>query len=173
MIDSTIGLDPGLTTGMAFLDYENGKLVGKTILQCDGGSAPYVLKGLLTAYYTEFPGGAHTGKRIASVEKFVTGQSAGTRGKPADVTRQLVMELAEVCEMFGYLVKIRSAADVKPWASDKRIAKALGMKEEQLTGSLRHGWDGIRHCIYGAWEAGVVQDPLLRRKPALCLFRCW
>jgi hypothetical protein len=163
VIDSCVGADPGPTTGLAFLDYDRGQLAGRTVLQVDAGSVVVVLKGLLHAYYrgTVQP----VGKRVASVEKFVTGQSAGSRGSAADVTRQLVMELAETLQLFGYAVKIRPAADVKPWATNKRLAAGLGLKESQLTSSLVHGWDGARHCLYGAKEAGVTTDPL-RRKTA-------
>ncbi len=51
MIDSCIGIDPGPTTGMCFLDYISGHLVGKTLLQCDGGSAAVILKSMLYANY--------------------------------------------------------------------------------------------------------------------------
>lgn len=159
-VDSCIGVDPGPTTGICFLDFCDGLLVGKTVLQVDGASAAIVLKGMITAYYTEFPGGVNIGRRAGSVEKFVTGTSAGSRGKAADVTRELVMECAEALEMFGYPVRIRPAADVKPWASNKRLAAGLGLKEKDLTDSLRHGWDAGRHCLFGAREAGIIADPL-------------
>lgn len=160
MIDSCVGIDPGPTTGMCFLDFEDGRLVGRTVLQADGGSAVIVLRGLLLGYYNVPQG---IGRRSGSIEKFVTGRSAGSRGRAADVTRQLEMELAEALQMFGYAVKIRAAATVKPWASNKRVAAGLGLKEAQLTDSLRHGWDGARHCLFGAREDGIIADPLLRR----------
>ena len=163
-MDSCVGVDPGPTTGMCFLDYDDGRLVGRTVLQCEGATAPLFLKEYLEIHVTGFPGGKHEGRRVGSVEKFVTGRSAGTRGKPADVTRQLVMELAEVLEMYGYAVRIRTAADVKPWASNKRVAAGLNLKEEDLTDSLRHGWDAARHALYGGHEAGIVRDPLITRR---------
>ena len=165
-IDSCIGIDPGPTTGMCFLDFEDGRLVGRTVLQCEGATSVHVLNAMLYAYYG--PPAVGTGKpvigrRSGSIEKFVTGRSAGSRGKAADTTRQLEMELAEALQMAGYQVKIRAAATVKPWASNKRVAAGLGLKEAQLTDSLRHGWDGARHCLFGAREDGIIADPLLRR----------
>lgn len=169
MTDSCVGCDPGPTTGLCFLDYNDGLLVGRTVLQCDGGSAPVVLKGMLTAYYTDVHAtmsfdGRTFRRRVGSVEKFVTGASAGSRGKNADVTRQLVMELAEVLQLFGYVTRIRSAADVKPWATNKRVAAGLNLAEKDLTDSLRHGWDAARHCLRGAHEAGVITDPLIGKR---------
>jgi hypothetical protein len=111
--------------------------------------------------------GARIGRRVASVEKFLTGRGAGSTGKNADVTRQLVYELAEVLQMFGYTVTIRPAADVKPWATDKRLVAAQVVPSlKGMHGDMNHAYDAARHCLYGAKEAGVISDPLLRRKEA-------
>lgn len=163
-IDSCIGLDPGPATGLCFLDYSEGKLVGRTLLQADGGSAPVVLQGMLRAYYEG--SGQVIAKRVGSVEKFVTGRSAGSLGGSADVTRQLVMELAEVLQLFGYHVSIRPAADVKPWASDKRLT-AAGIVTGAMHGDMNHAYDAARHCLYGARDAGVIVDPLRRDAPGV------
>jgi hypothetical protein len=165
VIDSCIGIDPGPATGMCFLDYDNGSLVGRTLIQADGGSAVYVLKGMLASYYsTDYGIGASVGRRTGSVEKFITGQAAGSRGKPAEVTRQLVMELAEMLQLFGYAVTLRPAADVKPWASDKRLTAAGVIGTSAFHGKLRDSFDAARHCLYGAHEAGIIQDPLIRKR---------
>lgn len=150
---------------MCFLDYCDGRLTGRTLLQCDGASAVGVLTAILSCGYGP---GAAIGRRVASVEKWVEGAPAGARGKPAKVTRQLVVELAEACEMFGYAVKIRPAGDVKPWASDRLLVKAGAADDEQaLHGKLRDGYDAARHCLYGAHEAGIIAHPLLRRLAVL------
>lgn len=169
MIDSCIGLDPGPATGMCLLDYENGRLVGRTLLTTDGASAVVALKGLLMAFYGDRSGTSIVGKRIGSLEKFVTGQSAGSRGKAADVTRQLVMELAEVLQMFGYRTAIRSAGDVKPWATDKLLLAAQIPEQVVKREEFRHAADAARHCLFGAKEAGVIRNPLLEKGAALHL----
>lgn len=161
VIDSCVGADPGPATGLCFLDYRDGRLVGRTLLQVDADSAVIVLKGMLLAYYNS-DGMASFGKRVGSVEKFVTGRSAGSRGQGADVTRQLVMELAEVLQMFGYQVAIRPAADVKPWASDKRLVAAAITGAKGMHGDMNHACDAARHALFGARDAGVIADPLLR-----------
>jgi hypothetical protein len=163
LIDSCIGGDPGPATGLAFLDYDQGRLVGRSLVTAEGASAPIVLQAMLHTYYSGKP--YPMGRRVASLEKFVTGASAGSRGRAADVTRQLVYELAEVLEMFGYAVKIRSAADVKPWANDKRlIAAGVGTKAQVERTDFRHMMDGARHCLFGARDAGIIQDPLLLKR---------
>lgn len=172
-LDSCVGCDPGPATGLCFLDYDNGRLVGRTLLQVIGPDAPVVLKGMLLAYYMLPSSDAAAdrkrvdGRRVGSIEKFVTGQSAGSRGKPAEVTRQLVMELAETLELFGYAVTIRPAADVKPWASDKRlVAAGIVNSEKGMHGDMNHAYDAARHCLYGAHESGVIRDPLIRKREA-------
>jgi hypothetical protein len=162
--DSCIGLDPGEVTGICLLDYDAGVLTGTTILQVDAGSAVGVLQAVLTVNHPSY-----RGRRVASVEKWVEGSPAAARGRPAKVTRQLVMALAEMCEMFGYAVRLRPAADVKPWGSDKRlVAAGIAEKEQALHGKLRDGYDAARHALYGAHEAGIARDPL-RRKTAVPL----
>ena len=166
VIDSCIGVDPGPTTGIALLDYCEGKLAGRVILQAEGSTVVHVLNGLLIAYYSRLPQPwvpPVEGRRIGSVEHFVDGQSAGSRGEPARVTRQLEADVVELLLTFGYSVKVRPAADVKPWATDRLLAAALDLKGEDLTDDLQHGWDGARHCVYGAHEAGVIAHPLLRK----------
>jgi hypothetical protein len=160
VIDSCVGCDPGPATGLCFLDYQDGRLVGRTLLQAEGSTAVIVLRGLLQAYYSD---GARHYRRVGSVEKFLTGAGAGSRGKNADVTRQLVYELAEVLQLFGYQVAIRPAADVKPWASSKRlVAAGIVSSEKGMHGDMNHSYDAARHCLYGAHEAGVIRDPLIR-----------
>lgn len=160
MIDSCIGLDPGPATGMCLLDYNEGKLVGRTLLTTDGGSAPIVLQGLLNTYYSGqlYP----MGRKVGSLEKFVTGQSAGSRGKAADVTRQLVMQLAETLQLFGYRVTIRSAGEVKPWATDKLLLAAEIPEQVVKREEFRHVADAARHCLFGAKENGIIRNPLLK-----------
>jgi hypothetical protein len=163
MISSCVGADPGPATGLCFLDYDRGHLVGRTLLQSEGATAAYVLQSLIEGRCRTLDP-AETGKRIASVEKFVTGAGAGSRGKNADVTRQLVMELTEVLQMSGYTVTIRPAADVKPWASNKRlVAAGIYSSEKAMHSDMGHAADAARHCLYGAHEAGITADPLIRR----------
>ena len=161
MIISVIGIDPGPATGMCFLDYSNQfapyALVGKSLLQSDADSAPIVLKSMLHTYY-----GSQdlVGRRYASVEKFVTGRSAGSRGKSANVTRQLVMELTEVLQQFGYDVQIRSAAEVKPWATDKRLEAAGITGPAAVHGQFRHSYDAARQALFSAVKDAKLRDPL-------------
>jgi hypothetical protein len=163
-IISVVAVDPGATTGMCFLDYfvdMPGPVELQpqaTLLQADGKSADAVLEAMLARWYGL--GNDAVVGRFAAVEKFVTGRGAGTKGPNADVTRQLVMELTERLQLHGYPVKIRSAADVKPWATDKRLVKAGIVGESAIHGKARDAYDAARHALYAAVKDAKRTDPL-------------
>jgi hypothetical protein len=158
VIDSSVGVDPGPTTGLCLLEHCEGGLVGRTVLQAEGSTAVHVLKAMLAAYPVN-------GRRNGSVERWVDGPPAGRTGG-ARVTRQLEAQVVEVLLEFGYGVRVRPAADVKNWASNRCLAAALDLEEKDLTDDLRHGWDGARHCVYGAHDAGIIRHPLLGKRRA-------
>jgi hypothetical protein len=33
-----------------------------------------------------------------------------------------------------------------------------------MHGDMNHSYDAARHCLYGAHDAGVIADPLLRKQ---------
>ncbi len=151
---SVIGVDPGPTTGIAVHDWADGKLNVWTVLQVDGDSAQDVLEAILIQRQRRI--GDYIAKRYAQIEPFVTGQSAGTRGPKADYTRQAAFKLAEQLQLWGYAVKLRKAADVKTWATDKRL-KAAGILRPPEN---RHGNDASRHGLYTACHDAYLPDPL-------------
>lgn len=165
LVDSCVGIDTGPATGFFFADYLAGELVARHLFQCDAASAEFVLTGHLRAYY---PGKVIVpviGRRVGSVERFVGGAAAASRGKNADVTRQLAFTLVEVLQGWGYTVKLRNAGEVKPWAGDKRL-QAAGYVTGAMHGDLNHGYDAGRHCLFGAVEAGITKDPLIGKRTA-------
>jgi hypothetical protein len=153
-ITSIAGVDPGPTTGISLLDYQDGQLLAWTVLQVDGDSALAVLDAIMMKRIHAL--GPAVVKRYAQVEPFVTGQSAGTRGAKADYTRQEAFKLVEQLQVWGYAVKLRKAADVKGWASDKRL-KAAGILRPPEN---RHGNDASRHGLYTAVHDAYLPDPL-------------
>jgi hypothetical protein len=161
-IVSIVGVDPGPTTGLCFLDYrvstehQNSELVTVTLLQTPALTADALLEAMLARWYS--PANETITGRYAAVEKFVTGRSAGTRGPDADVTRQLVMELTERLQLYAYPVKIRPAAEVKPWATGKRLEHA-GITCSGAT-AMRHSLDAARHALFAAVKDAGMKDPL-------------
>jgi hypothetical protein len=152
-VHSVIGVDPGPSTGIAFLDYVEGKLAGAMHIQIDGKSAVACLEAILYRYYNN-PEAIEL--RLAQVEAFVTGQSAGTKGEDAEVTRQLAFNIAERLQMWGYSVQLRKKADVSSWGSDKRL-KAAGVLRPPEN---RHANDASRHALFCAVHDAHKPDPL-------------
>jgi hypothetical protein len=70
------------------------------------------------------------------------------------------MELTERLQLHGYPVKIRSAAEVKPWASDKRLERAGITGNSAVHGKARDSYDAARHALYCAVWDGKMRDPL-------------
>jgi hypothetical protein len=154
------GIDPGVCTGIAIMQWtEPGAgLISKrpvrmNLVQCAHASAADVLDALLRG--VEYPEGGT--RRVAQIEKFVTGNRAGSKGEEADVVRELIPELTHVLEAHGYRVKERPAADVKPWASEKRLA-AAGVPIMKT--KLKDATDAARHAIFCAVRDGHAKDPL-------------
>jgi uncharacterized protein YjeT (DUF2065 family) len=123
-------------------------------LQADGASAVLVLETVLSAHYPVTAGNII--QRFGQVEAFVTGQSAGTKGQAADITRQLVFQLLETLQVFGYSTQIRKAADVKLWATDKRLRAAGILRPPEM----RHANDASRHGLFTAVHDAHMGDPL-------------
>lgn len=159
-ITSVIGIDTGKTTGIAFLDYAGVTLVGRTFLQVEYESAQLVLEAMLSKYYRN----AETVKyRFAGIEEFVTGNSAGTKGDPANIARQKVFEISQQLQLWGYHVKARKAADVKSWAKDNKLLHlGIGGKDCLFApnGDMNHAADAARHALFAAVHDAHKPNPL-------------
>lgn len=145
---TVLGIDPGPSTGMAIMTYDagpDGRRWEWTVLQVNGAAALELL-GLLTARYHPV---------MIAVEAFIPSNRAGTKGRGAEVTRNIVGEIKSIT---GIPVKSRPAAEVKPWASDKRLDDAkFPMKEKT---AWRHARDAGRHALYAFCRDGGGPDPL-------------
>lgn len=156
-ITSVIGIDPGPTTGICLLDYVSGCAYplpecNVTLIQTPAANAARVLEAYLVHYYQD----SRVTKRYGAVEAFRTGNAAGTKMKTGDLTRQYVMTLTETLQLFGYYTQIRPAADIKPWATDKRLVRAGII----VNTSLKHAGDAGRHALYAAVKDANMKDPL-------------
>jgi hypothetical protein len=150
---SVIGVDPGVTTGISFLDYIDKRLAGTMQVQVDAKSATALLETLLLRFYNS----KTIVQRWAQIEPFKTGQSAGAKGEPAEVTRQQAFILGETLQMYGYHTELRKKGDISTWGSNKRLEKAGIIR--QLDG-MRHANDASRHALYCAVHDAHMPDPL-------------
>ncbi|TDB80191.1 hypothetical protein E1091_19330 [Micromonospora fluostatini] len=109
---------------------------------------------------------AATGVEVVAYERFVVGRRAGQSSSAAagERTRTMVGEVEAWARGAQWRrVYARSAAEVKPWATDLRLA-AAGLLD--LTKGMRHARDAARHALYCAVRDLGLADPLSRRAGA-------
>jgi len=145
-----LGVDPGRTTGIALLDA--------------GGAAVLVQsspEGVLTIVEALFRRTVDQGSGVAlSVERFVSGPRSGKLATPvgAAIARQLIGELTAWARATDVVVYLRSAGEVKPWATDARLNEIKVVRV-----GMPHAADALRHALYTGVKAYGFPDPLSRR----------
>lgn len=159
-----IGVDPGPVPGIVDLRFTD---VGTTlcrlrrveIVQCTPSLASRVIELLMA------PDDCPT---LVQVEAFVVGRRAGrsSTASAGAATRDLV---GAILERWPFTIR-RTAANVKPWATDRRLqamaAPVSGGGEQTLwtaTAGMRHSRDAARHALFAACHDGGIPDPLSRR----------
>lgn len=151
-----IGVDPGPIPGVVVLGLENGKnFVSPSVFQCDPASAVWVVTETLASEVVSWD------VKVLAVERFVVGPRASKSSSAGAgaLTRNLIGNLQGIGELAGARVNLRSAADVKPWATDARL-RAFGLLEP--TKGMPHARDAARHTLYAAVRDAGIPDPLSR-----------
>lgn len=146
--DLVLGVDPGRTTGLCVLPLDPNALV--ELAQVSSGLVPVMLAGLAPRV------------RLVAVEAFVVGPRSARSADAAagKLTRVLAEHVLTWAEREGIPARSRSAAEVKPWATDARLA-AAGITAPRGTG-MRHALDGGRHALFAARSDLGFPDPLSR-----------
>jgi hypothetical protein len=145
-----IGVDPGLTTGVFAVEYdEGGALIGgRFAVQVHGseGAVPTV---------QTFLGMRPLAEPLLAVEQFVVSARAAKSRTPQGgrEARAIIAELGDL----GVHVFTRNASIVKNWATDKRL-EAAGFLDP--TKRMAHARDAARHALYAAVRCGYTTDPL-------------
>lgn len=150
-----IGIDPGPIPGLVMLTPRaGGRRVEIDVVQCNERAAGAVLWGLLDSH-RQLLGQAPC---LVQIERFVVGKASMRSGRAGGVTRDLVGHLTSEAENQPNVKVIqRSASQVKPWATDERLA-AAGLLD--ATKGMRHARDGARHALFAAVKDGGLPDPL-------------
>lgn len=154
-----IGVDPGPVPGIVLLRADGPTLESLTAhaLQCTAGIAAAVVDHLI-ADAVEATG--HPWIVVLAVEKFVIGRGSMKSAGPGAVTRDMLGQLHRVAALHGVRYSERSASEVKPWATDDRLAHAR-LLEPTMT--MRHARDAARHALFSAVRDGGLPDPLSRK----------
>lgn len=160
-----IGVDPGPVPGFVVLN-RRGHTFDVEAVQCTASTALCMLETLLN----DFRPSLGSAPACVQIEDFVVRRAASKSGRAGAVTRALVGRLER--EAGGHQdVKVvtRSAAQVKPWATDERL-KAVKTGGTDLLDVVshvgRHARDAARHALFCAVHDGGIPDPLSTRNGA-------
>jgi hypothetical protein len=154
-----LGVDPGPLPGIVrlhLLENTDGavRLIGADAMQVTPGMVIAVLEGLHQL---------DSAIDAIAIERFVVGRRAARSATPAagSRTRDMIGELTGwATEKQVITVHTRTAAEVKPWAVDKRL-HAAGLLD--ITAGMRHGRDAARHALFCAVKDYGMPDPLSSR----------
>jgi hypothetical protein len=160
VISRVIGIDPGPTTGIAVLNWREDRPSVEAVIQCNASAAPSLLGFLLRFRRLD---------TAVVIERFVISRHAKSSAVDGAVTRDLIGALCEVSrgteprpddEWAPYPVKLRAAGQVKPWATDHRLAMCQLLNP---TKAMPHARDAARHALFAAVADHGMPDPLSRR----------
>lgn len=142
-----LGVDPGGVTGLCLLDVDRRHF---ELVQTTPGLVLTIVSALLPTSVDV----------TLAIEKFVVGPRAGSSANPSAgaTTRQLIGALVELGGSLGVRVVLRSAAEVKPWATNQRLVRA-GLR---VPTGMGHAGDAGRHATFEAVQSGGFPDPLSR-----------
>lgn len=152
-----LGIDVGGTAGFLLGAWREGerKAALAQAYQCDGGSAPGLMRMLMREYKSVLT--------AVSLEWFVSGPRAAKlrNTNPAEIRAQ-VTTLTAIAEDCGLPAYARTASMIKNWATDERLDRAGILAA--TSGMPRHARDGGRACVYcRTWDCGLP-DPLSRKQ---------
>lgn len=145
-----LGLDVGPSTGIVWAHKgDNDKPEVDGIIQCHAGTVEFIIRSLVKQHSKD--------EWLVQGEKFLTGRSAGSKGKNADTSR-FVLNMAKA--YFEALPNATwyecPAAMMKPWLSRNRLmAVAFPMGPKFL--DMR---DALGHCLFVSCRHGNCKDPL-------------
>lgn len=152
-----LGVDPGRTTGIAALSLFDGELTHHCLIQCSHDAVNWLVATMLDSK----PEQLTTDRLVLAVEQFVVRRRAGQSGDAAAglITRNMIGQLTSIGPVHGAAVYLRSASEVKPWSTDRRLA-AAGLN---ISSAMRHAGDAARHALFAAVHDCGLPDPLSTR----------
>jgi len=157
-IDTVIGVDPGPTPGVAVLTLQAGALAYADVFQCTHAILPTLVNALILPP-DEFGPNERGPRYTVALEKFVIGRKSMRAGAAGHLTRAVIADLRGGLPDYVFVLE-RSAAAVKPWATDDRLDRA-GLWT--ITKGMPHARDAARHALFCAVHDRRLPDPLTRK----------
>jgi hypothetical protein len=156
-VSAVIGVDPGGITGLAVIVFARGTQ------QYDYAEPKYV--GVYGEYtepaelfeQVRFWAGAMPGIRLAA-ERFVVSRRAGRSATAgAGTTARNILGELTAFNRTGVPLSLRTASEVKKWATDKRL-DAAGLLKPTI--GKPHARDAARHALFSLVADLGCPDPL-------------
>lgn len=154
-----IGIDVGPTPGLVSMIFQGVHLLEHHVVQCSASSAVVVLETLIDTVNNALirEGGPH--HRVIQAERFVIGRGSMRTGRLGALTRDQLVELQNVATETRSRWNVRSASEVKPWATDIRLGRTPLL---EATKGMRHARDAARHALFTAVHDAHLPDPMSR-----------
>lgn len=158
-----LGIDPGPIPGIVRLQVDVNR-PGENLVAngayLRGAQAMQITPELIEPVLDMLSSG---GRTVVAIERFVVGRRAGrsSAASAGVATRNMVGAVEAWAFRNDVQCIARSAADVKPWATDHRL-HAAGLLEPLTTG-MRHARDAARHALFCAVKDFGLSDPLSAR----------
>lgn len=151
------GIDPGPLPGIVrllLLQTDTTKLLDAQALQ--------VTPGVLSETLDALTGRS---RQALALERYVVGRRSGRSSTPAAgaATRDMVGTVIGHAKGREWTVHLRSASEVMPWATDRRL-EAAGLLG--LTKGMQHARAAARHALFSAVRDYGLPDPLSVRAGA-------
>jgi hypothetical protein len=146
-----IGIDPGPMVGIVGINADWVRLFDHEplVIQCSAHVFDDVLSAIATGH----------GDTVLAVERFVTASISARVNAPAAsrVARAAVQRCEDYAAEHQLQCFVRSAAEVKPWATNERLTRA-GLIA--ATKGMHHARDAARHALFTAVHDCGLRDPL-------------
>lgn len=155
-----IGVDPGGTTGLAWLSHRpaNGYRLHRHAQLNESRQVATWVAAVMRMIVADHP----TALVVLAIEAWARGPRdhvLSRGGTGAAQAQQIIADLSHLYgSAHGVRVVQRRAIDVKPWATDERVALVTG---GQALGP--HARDAVRHAAYALHRDLARPDPLLGR----------
>lgn len=153
---TTLGIDPGGTSGLFLGSWEPGERKPSRwrAWQCDMTGTAALLEWILDR---EVP------LSLGLIESFdARERSRKMRGFSASAMAGLIAELTVILDSAGVAHATYPPAAIKDWATDKRLGEA-GLIDA-TSGMPAHARDASRACLFGACKHCGLRDPLSRNR---------
>jgi hypothetical protein len=157
MIMDIYGIDPGPVTGIVLLRLSRNGLP-RQLVTAEAMQVTYgLVNRVLDTLYRDCPEDP-----AIAIERYVVGRRAAQSMAAPDgeITRGLIGVITHRAAAQSLSCHVRSASEVKPWATDTRLA-AAGLLA--LTKGMGHARDAARHALFCAVRCYGLPDPLSRR----------